>query len=135
MEKPEAKKSAGVRPIIFIVEDDPFLLSVYQTKFAKEGYEVWFAADGQQALEFLKGPRPNLVMLDIMLPWVNGFDVLQAMRANAQWKNVPVIILTNLSNEHDVQRGKQLGAADYIIKANSKISDIIARVKQIVATQ
>ncbi len=116
--------------IVFVIEDDAFLVKAYQIKLAKEGAQVWIATDGKEALDYLSKDPPAVVMLDLMLPSMSGFDILEAIRANSKWKKVPVLILTNLGQPQDVAKGKELGAADYIIKANTKINDIIEKVKQ-----
>lgn len=124
------KKEETNKKIVFLVEDDVFLLKAYQIKFAKEGAEVWTATDGKEAIKFLERQPPNVVLLDLMLPGLNGFEVLEAMRKNAAWKNTPVIILTNLGQQQDIARGQALKAADYIVKANIKIEDVVKKVKK-----
>ncbi len=120
----------GDKKIIMIVEDDPALVAAYEVKFAQEGYELLIATDGKQALDMLPGKVAHVVLLDLMLPEVSGFDVLSAMKKDSRWQNVPVIILTNLSDDKDVAHGKELGASDYLVKANMNIADILSRVKQ-----
>lgn len=115
---------------ILVVEDDVFLVKAYQIKFQKEGINVQAAHDGKEALSFLQKDPPTLVLLDLMLPYIAGFDVLQAIRKNDRWKDVPVIITSNLGQEQDIEQGKTLGATDYIIKANSKIGDLVERVRK-----
>lgn len=115
---------------ILVVEDDSFLMKAYQIKFGKEGMGVLSASDGKEALEMLQKEPAEAVLLDLMLPQVSGFDVLAAIRKNDKWKNVPVIILSNLGGEQDIERGKELGATDYIVKANTKIDDVVKKVKE-----
>jgi DNA-binding response OmpR family regulator len=116
---------------IFIVEDDAFLMKAYQIKFEKEGIEVMTAMDGKDAIGMLKETPPSVIMLDLMLPGASGFDVLSAIRKDAKWKDVPVIILSNLGQSQDVEKAKGLGIADYIIKANTRINDIVEKVKKL----
>lgn len=123
-------KSKKKKNIVFVVEDDVFLVKAYQIKFEKEGVEVWTATDGKEALNFLERQAPNVVMLDLMLPHLSGFDILTEIRKNERWKDVPVVILTNLGQPQDVERCKQLGVAGYIVKANIKINDVIEKVKK-----
>ena len=125
----EAKKNNS-KKVVFIVEDDAFLLKAYRVKFEQEGAEVWEAADGKSAISFLEKNPPNIVLLDLMLPGLSGFEVLETIRKHPRWKNVPVIILSNLGQEQDIEQGKKLGIADYIIKADVKISDVISKVKK-----
>lgn len=115
---------------VLVVEDDQFLVKAYEIKLKKEGIEVWVARDGNEAISFLEREKPNIVLLDLMLPGINGFDVLLAIRKNEKWKDVPVIILSNLGQDQDMQRGKELGASEYLVKANTKISDIVEKVKK-----
>lgn len=117
--------------IVFVVEDDVFLVKAYQIKLEKEGAEVWIANDGKEALTYLeKEEVPNVVMLDLMLPHMSGFDILAEIRKNEKWKNVPVLILTNLGQPQDMERCRELGVAEYIVKANTKINDVIMKVRQ-----
>jgi len=130
MAKDEANKKG---PTVLMVEDDAFLVRACQVKFQQEGINVWVATSGKAALSFIEGEPPNAVILDLMLPAVSGFDVLSAMRKNEKWKNVPVIILTNLGQSQDIERGKNLGATDYIIKADVRLSDVVEAVKRVIS--
>lgn len=127
MAKTETKKK-----VVFIVEDDAFLVKAYQLKLEKENITIWVTTDGKEALTFLEKDPPDVVMLDVMLPHVNGFEILEAIRKNEKWKQVPVLILTNLGQPQDAQKCKELGVAEYIVKANTKISDIIEKVKKFI---
>ena len=123
-QKPSNKKT------VLIIEDELFLVQAYKIKFEKEGVNILVANDGKAALEFLAKDPPDVVLLDLLLPGVSGFEVLEAMRKNEKWKTVPVIILTNMGQPQDMERGKALGVSDYIIKANTKINDIVEKVKK-----
>lgn len=115
---------------IFLIEDDFLLVRAYEAKFKKEKINAWIANDGKQALEYLSKEPPAVILLDLMLPGLSGFEVLSAIRKNSKWKNVPVLILTNLGQAQDVEKAKQIGRIDdYIIKANVKISEVIDKVK------
>lgn len=122
--------AAPARKIVFIVEDDSFLVKAYQMKFQKEGIEVWVATDGKEALSFLEKEPPRVMLLDLMLPGLDGFEVLDAVRKNERWKNVPVLILSNLGQQKDIERGKALKVAEYMVKANVKIADVVEKVKK-----
>lgn len=115
---------------ILVVEDDVFLVNAYQIKFQKEGIEVWVAADGKEALGFLEKEPPRVVLLDLMLPGINGFEVLAAIRQNERWKKTPVIVLSNLGQSEDVEKARALGIDDYIVKANSKIGEVTEKIKR-----
>lgn len=116
---------------IMVAEDDKFLVKVYQLKFDKEGFDVAIANDGMEAISLIEsGYVPNIVLLDLMLPIVNGFEVLSAIKKKDKWKKVPVLILSNLGQDSDIKKAKDLGAVEYIIKSNSKINDIVDKVRQ-----
>ena len=119
-------------PWVFVVEDDEFVVKAYETKFAFENIPAKFAYDGKQALDMLReqgSDIPVLILLDLMLPGMNGFEVLETLKANVAWKKIPVIILSNLGQQEDKQRGLKLGADEYLVKADTKISDIVAKVR------
>jgi len=116
---------------ILVVEDDFFVSRAYAIKLEKENLNVQSVTDGEAAIEYLKkNEAPNLVLLDLMIPKKSGFEVLKEMKANEKWKNIPVIILSNLGQESDIKRGKDLGAAEYIIKADVDIENIIEKAKK-----
>ncbi len=115
---------------ILIIEDDVFLVKAYQVKFKKEGIEADVASDGKEALAYLEQDPPAAVLLDLMLPGISGFTVLEEIRKNERWKKVPVIILSNLGQPQDIERGKELGVLDYIVKANVKINEIVEKVRK-----
>lgn len=115
---------------ILIVEDDSFIVKAYQIRFERDNFDVFAVMTGTDALAYLDRAPVDIVLLDLMLPGVSGFDVLAAIRKNTAWKNVPVIILSNLGQAEDIQRGKELGATDYIVKANARINEVAEKIKQ-----
>ena len=115
---------------VLIIEDDIFLIKAYQVKFEKEGIDAVVANDGKEAMGFLDKEPVSVVILDLMLPGMSGFDILEAIRKNSKWKKVPVIILSNLGQQEDIDRGKALGANEYFIKTNIKINEIVEKVKK-----
>lgn len=117
---------------ILVAEDDRFLLKVYVAKLKEAGYTVVPCNDGAEALDKAEDAHPDLIMLDMIMPKKNGFDVLLELKANPQLKDVPVIILSSLGQESDVERGLQIGAADYLIKSNASFKDIKEKIKQYV---
>ena len=127
---PEVGTQKTKKKIIFVVEDDVFLIKAYQIKFEKSGADVWIATDGNEALKFLQKEPPDVIFLDLLLPGISGFDVLAEIRKNEKWKNVPVFVLSNLSQTQDIERAKTLGVEEYFVKANTKINDIVERVKK-----
>lgn len=117
---------------ILLIEDDPMISTMYQTKFSMEGYAIDTATDGATGLEKAKNDTPDIILLDIILPKLDGFAVLKEIKADPSLKNVPVILLSNLGQDDDVKKGKDLGANDYFIKSNHTPAEIVAKVKEMV---
>lgn len=115
---------------ILVAEDDKYLADVFLTKLTKEGFEVIQAFDGDEAILMAKKCKPGLILLDIIMPKKDGFDVLKEIKEYEETKDIPVIILSNLGQEADITMGKKLKAADYMIKTNSSLKDIIKKVKE-----
>ena len=128
MAKPE---SNGTH--VLIVEDDVFLSGIYQKKFEMEGFKVTMAGDGEIGWQTAKKKKPDIILLDILLPKLDGFAVLEKLKKDGETKNIPVILLTNLGQKDDVEKGIKLGAVDYLIKAHFKPSETVAKVKKALA--
>ncbi len=109
---------------ILIIEDDKFLLKLYSDKLKREGFEVSMAISGEEGLGKVVQEKPDLVLLDIILPQKNGFDILSEIKLNKETKHIPVIILTNLGQESDIKTGLELGAADYLVKTDFSINKL-----------
>lgn len=118
---------------LLLVEDDEFLQKILLAKFLKEGFDVVAASDGEKALEMLNADPPKLVLLDLILPKMTGFDVLSEIRTKPATKDMPVIILSNLGQEEDIRRGKDLGALDFLVKADISVNDVVRKVKELYA--
>ena len=116
---------------VLLVEDDVFLAGIYQKKFEMEGYKISTAGDGEKGLADAKKKKPSIILLDILLPKMDGFTVLKNLKADAATKDIPVILLTNLGQKDDVEKGLSAGAADYLIKAHFKPSEIVDKVKKV----
>jgi DNA-binding response OmpR family regulator len=116
---------------ILVIEDDKFLRELITQKIAKEGYKVLGAIDGEDGIKKIKSEKPDLVLLDLILPGIDGFEVLTRMKEDQTISSIPVIILSNLGQKEDVERGLKLGAADYLIKAHFTPGEIIEKVKNI----
>ncbi len=123
MEQPKAN--------ILLVEDDAFISGMYQTKLSLLGYAVRVASDGERAWGELERERPDIVLLDIVLPKRDGFEVLAEMRNDPRMQRLPVILLTNLGQKPDVQRGLELGADDYVIKAHFTPSEVVEKIEKL----
>lgn len=117
---------------ILIVEDDIFLADLYKTKFSLEGFKVYRAYDGEKGLDYLKKTPIDIVLLDLILPKMNGFDILKAMKSDVKLKQIPVILLTNLSQKNDIDKGLELGANDYLIKAHFMPSEVVEKIKKLI---
>jgi len=116
---------------ILIVEDDDFLLQMYSTKLELEGFKVFEAINGLQGLKVAQKEKPDLILLDLNLPELNGFEVLSQLKREDNTKNIKVLVLTNYSQKEDIDRCLELGADDYLIKAHFVPSEVIAKMKTI----
>ncbi len=116
---------------VLIVEDDEFLAGIYIKKFEMEGYKVTHCDNGEKALADIKKKKPDIVLLDVLLPKLDGFAVLEKLKADASVKDIPVILLTNLGQKDDVEKGLAAGAVDYMIKAHFKPSEIVEKVRKV----
>src|SRR3989338_1917389 len=115
---------------VLLVEDDAFLTNIYQTKFEMEGFKVSVADNGESGLADAKKKKPDVILLDILLPKMDGFMVLEKLKADEMLKDIPVILLTNLGQKDDVEKGLQLGAVDYLITAHFKPSETVEKVRK-----
>lgn len=115
---------------VLLVEDDAFLANIYQTKFEMEKFKVTHADNGEDGLAQAKKKKPDIILLDILMPKMDGFTVLQKLKEDGDLKDIPVILLTNLGQKDDVDKGLELGAVDYLIKAHFKPSETVAKVKK-----
>ena len=114
---------------ILLIEDDPFLSSLLGNRLKKEGMEVISVKNGSEVLKSMADNRPDLALLDIILPDKSGFELLGDMKSDPQISKIPVVIISNLGQDSDVEKGKELGAVDYIIKAKVSIDDLVNKVK------
>ncbi len=116
---------------VLVVEDDPFLGSLLPNRLSKAGFSVTRASDGEEALEMLKTMKPDLILLDIILPKKSGFEVMEEIQKDPLLKRAPIVIISNLGQDEDVARGRQLGAIEYYIKAQTSIEDLVGKVEQL----
>ncbi len=116
---------------ILLVEDDEMLHGMYTQKFKNQGYDVVSAFNGVDGVELAEKEKPDLILLDVIMPKMDGFVALKKIRKNDVTKDIPVILLTNLGQEEDVKKGKELGATDYFIKANHTPQEVVDKVHSV----
>ena len=116
---------------ILLVEDDPFLADIYTTKLKESGFSVEIAKDGEEALSKIKGKLPPVVILDIVLPQIDGWEILKKIKEDPKSKNLKVIIFSNLGQKSEVEKGLKLGATKYLIKAHYTPSQVVEEIKQV----
>ena len=112
---------------VLLVEDDTFLANIYKTKFDMEGFKVSVSENGEEGLADAKKKKPDIILLDILLPKMDGFTVLEKLKEASGVKDIPVILLTNLGQKDDVSKGLEMGAVDYLIKAHFKPSEVVEK--------
>ena len=120
-------------PKILLVEDDSNLREIYGARLEAEGYEIVSAGDGEEALALAVREQPDLIISDVMMPKISGFDMLDILRSTPETKNVKVIVMTALSQEEDRQRGEELGADRYVVKSQVTLDDVVAMVQDLLA--
>lgn len=114
--------------VILLVDDDLTLREMYEERLKAEGFSIIQASNGEEAIAKAKDSKPNVVLLDIMMPKVNGFDVLKEIKASPELQKIPVIVLTELIQDVDREQGKKLGAADYIVKSETMPGEVINKI-------
>ncbi len=116
---------------VLLVEDDSMIVEMYKLRLEEEGFIILTTDKGSKAIEMAAKEQPAIVLLDIILPEIDGFTILRSIKSANSTKNIPVVLLTNLSQESDRQKGAQLGAADYFVKAQHTPADIMNEIKKI----
>jgi len=114
---------------ILIIEDDKFLRRLITQKLTKEGYDTSEAADGEEGIKKVKEEKPDLVLLDLILPGIDGFGVLSRIKEDPDLVPIPVIILTNIDQKENIEKGLKMGAVDYLIKAHFTPGEIVEKIK------
>ena len=115
---------------ILLAEDDEFLSRALEDKLNKDGFQPVVALDGGKALDILKSEPIDLVLLDLMMPVKNGFDVLSEIKSDEKLSKIPIIVSSNLGQDSDIQKAKDLGADDFLIKVNSNLKDIMVVIEK-----
>lgn len=114
---------------ILFVEDEPSLQKAISELLTQEGFEIFSAIDGEEGLKMAKKEKPNLILLDLILPKKDGFEVLKELKADSELKDIPVIVLTNLEGMGNVEKALELGATTYLVKANYELEDVVTKIK------
>ena len=114
---------------ILIIEDDEFLRAIAAKKIKTDGYDVAVAIDGPSALEIAKTEKPDLILLDLLLPGLSGFEVLEKLRGEAEFKATPILIFSNLGQADDIAKAKSLGSTDFLVKANFTLEEVSTKIK------
>lgn len=122
-------ETAEDRKKVLVVEDDVFLTNIYRAKLNGVGFIVEAAVDGHDAISKLELFEPDFILLDIVMPKMNGFEVLRNIKAEPKWKNIPIMVVSNLSDNSDIQKARELGAVDYVVKINTPIEHIVEKVQ------
>ncbi len=115
---------------ILVVEDESFLLELYEMKLEQAGYEVIKASNGEEGISLAQLELPRLILLDILMPKVDGYEMLKELKSSNKTKNIPVIIFSNLSQKEEIEKGLKLGAKDFIIKTSITPTELEAKVKE-----
>ncbi|MEI7425341.1 MAG: response regulator [Candidatus Moraniibacteriota bacterium] len=120
---------------IMIIEDDFFVMDIYNLKLIQSGFDVICASDGKEGAQKLQAEKniPDLILLDIIMPYLNGIEVLKQIKTDDRLKNIPVLLLTNLSQKKEISEGMQLGAVDYLIKSHFTPSEVLEKIRVILA--
>lgn len=126
---------ASKKSKILIVEDDKFLVKAYEIKFSHDGYNVIVAGDGATGLEMAAAEMPSAIVLDLMLPKLDGFKFLESMHNNEKLKDIPIIVLSNLGQKSDKEKALGLGAKGYFVKTDYSLEDIINKIKEYTTQQ
>ena len=115
---------------ILLVEDEEMLANMYQVKFQNDGFHLIKAGNGEEGLALADKEKPDMILLDVIMPKMDGFTVLKRLKENPNTKNIPVLLLTNLGQDEDIKKGNELGAVGYLVKANITPSEVVAKVKE-----
>jgi len=116
---------------VLLAEDEQSLREMYEMKFQREGFETLSVDNGEPVLEMAKHDKPDIILLDIILPKVDGFSALKELKQETKTKNIPVIMLTNLGQDEDIKKGKEFGADDYLVKANLTPAQVVDKIREV----
>lgn len=117
---------------ILIAEDDKFLANAYRIKLEKEGFAISIVENGQELLDLVTKLKPDIILLDLLMPVMDGFEALEKLKAGENTKKIPILITSNLGQQSDLDKGLALGADDYIIKSNISLKEVIEKIKKLI---
>lgn len=120
---------------ILIIEDDPFISKMYRLKLSLEGYTVVVAENGREGVDRVKEFMPDVILLDILMPELDGFEVLKIIKSDSETKKIPVLIMSNLGQEDHIQKGMSLGATGYIVKSQYTPTKVVEKIKSLIANK
>ena len=118
---------------ILIVEDDAFIRDIYGVKFTNEGFDVILAENGIEAVRKLEDVTPDVILLDMIMPYMDGMEVLKKIKDNQAWKSIPIIMLTNISEKEKINQGKEFGVNEYLIKSHFTPAEVVDKVNNLFA--
>ncbi|MCK5412898.1 MAG: response regulator [Candidatus Pacebacteria bacterium] len=116
---------------VLIVEDDVYISEMYKIKFESENYKTIVTNNGSEVIKIIEKEKPDIILLDIVMPVMDGFDVLKIIKSNKKFNSIPVVMLTNLSQKESIERVFELGARGYIVKSHFTPSEVVKKVKDI----
>jgi CheY-like chemotaxis protein len=114
---------------ILLIEDDSLIVKIYTTRLKADGYTVLSADNGEDGLALAEKEEPDLILLDVMMPKVDGFTVLEKIRANPMFHDKPILVYSNLAQDTEIEKAKQLGATEFIVKANISPTELVTKIK------
>lgn len=120
---------------ILLVEDEALLSNLLRQRLEKEGFEVLAARDGEEALKILKTVKPSLILLDVILPKISGFEFMEKLKEDPGLERAPIVIISNLGQEVDMERGQALGAVGYFVKAKMSVEELVGKVKEFLISE
>jgi CheY-like chemotaxis protein len=132
--KPPVKKAIkadGSAIKVLVIDDDPFIAGIYTLTLTKEGFEVTLARDGFEGIKLAASLRPDIIMLDILMPGIDGFETLRRLKRDEALKGIPVVILTSLAQKEDVEQGMNLGATSFLRKTQTLPTDCLAKIREV----
>ena len=121
---------AESKKLVIIAEDDKYYGNIYKTILAKEGYRVEVVGNGEQAMAAIRKEKPTLLLLDLVMPVKDGFQVLKDLKANPALQSIKVVVLSNLGQEEDIKKAKELGASEYLVKSDLSMNEMMGKIKE-----